>query len=130
MDPGRSLDLNRGMTTVTATWRGSSDAPSQYTNPPIIVIDENEEGDQPIRPEEAEDFMEMGRGFTAAPGMSNKARLSAIGNGWHHKVVGFFFRHLLQYVTASSRAAVATAKVDPWTRTGLGPRRYRPLAAC
>ena len=82
LDKGRTFDLKRGMRTVTASWRGDPENPEQFTSVPIIIKDENQPGDQRIRSHEAEKLHHLPSGYTAAPGVTEADRLSAIGDGW------------------------------------------------
>ena len=86
LDEGRTFDLKRGIRTVTASWRGDPHDPDQYTSRPIIIKDVKLRGDQPIRSHEAEKLHHMKPGCTAAPGMTEADRLSAIGDGWDIRI--------------------------------------------
>ena len=82
LDEGRTFDLKNGMRTMTASWRGDPDDPEQFTSVPIRIVDKSLHGYQRIKSHEAERLHHLQPGCTAAPGVTEADRLSAIGDGW------------------------------------------------
>ena len=82
LDKGRNFDLKKGMRTMTASWRGDPEDPEQYTSVPIRIVDKRLDGYQRIKSHEAERLHHLPHGCTAAPGVSEADRVSAIGDGW------------------------------------------------
>ena len=82
MDEGRTFDLKKGMRTMNASWRGNPDDPEQFTSVPIQIVDKSRHGHQLIKSHEAERVHHLPLGCTAAQGVSEADRLSAIGDGW------------------------------------------------
>jgi len=100
MDPGRKVQKlpTRGRLStlpIGASWKGDPNDPVASTNRPILVIDENHDEPQHLRPEEAEEFHGMPRGTTAGDGIQAITRLHCIGGGWDLNVIKMFTKHLI-----------------------------------
>ena len=100
MDPGRKIQKipSRGRLCTLplgASWKGDSEDPVASTNRPVLVIDENHDEPQHVRPEEAEQLHGMPRGTTAGDGISAITRLHCIGGGWDLNVINMFVKHLI-----------------------------------
>ena len=81
-----------GERTITAAWKGESDAPYQDTTRPYLVVN----GDGVTRyldPEEAEGLMGLPVGGTAALGCTDQQRLHGIGNGMDIRCLNRVFAH-------------------------------------
>ena len=92
LDPGREIDLSQGHPTLTASYKLKSEREQSLetnctqtyvnsTSRPLKIIDSITGKTETCRVEEAERLMGMVTGSTALPGVSDIARLTALGNG-------------------------------------------------
>ena len=102
MDPGRKFDLKNGMTTVTASWKGG-DEPIHFTSVPIIILDEQIEGNQSIRSHEAEKLHNLPSGYTSVPGLTEADKLSAIGDSCDLRISRELWKHFPKPTTPSRK---------------------------
>ena len=114
MDPGRKIQKipSRGrLCTIPlgASWKGDSEDPVASTNRPVLVIDENHDEPQHVRPEEAEELHGMPRGTTAGDGISAITRLHCIGGGWDLNVINMFVKHLIPQTLEDQTRAYLTS---------------------
>ena len=84
LDPGRKIQKmpSRGRLCTLplgASWKGDPEGPVASTNRPVLIIDENHDEPQHVRPEEAEQLHGMPRGTTAGDGISAITRLHCLG---------------------------------------------------
>jgi hypothetical protein len=104
MDPNRCMEGGRTVQRYTAygrecvrpigkSWRGDPDSPVADTRLPVLVDDELFNEPQQLKPVEAERLMGMPAGCTAAPDISAKDRLKAIGNGWDVIITTLLLAH-------------------------------------
>mgnify|MGYP003308636151 CR=1 FL=1 len=94
LDPNTCLDEGRyfapdSITTVTASWKGSTDDPWQYSARPIIIWDDKTNGTitHNLRINEAERLHHLDVDSTAAEGLKPIHRLKGVGNGWDRSIV-------------------------------------------
>ena len=87
MGVGRKLEpyVVDGKTTVRtigASWMGDPDFPKADTSIPVVVHDDRYKQPQHLVAEEAEPLLGFQPGATAGNGVSQKDRLTALGDGW------------------------------------------------
>ena len=107
MDDGRTLvkvksNDKEQVRTIGKSWKGSAEEPVANTKMPVLVNDVKHDDPQQLRPHEAEQLLGMPKGCTAGDGITNKDRLTAIGNAWDLRVTGIFmeaYRNLYSRTT-------------------------------
>jgi hypothetical protein len=87
MDPGRRCEPYQveGKTTVRTigkSWAGHADHPYADTMKPVVVLDDSAAGTQHLRATEAEQLLGYPKNATAGQGVTEKDRLTALGDGW------------------------------------------------
>ena len=87
LDPGRKVQKYYAsgrmcVRPLGGSWQGDPEHPEAATNKPLLLIDEQHDAPQHVRPEEAEQLMGLPVGCTAGRGVSAKERLEGIGDGW------------------------------------------------
>ena len=117
LDPGRKMQKmpSRGRLCTLplgASWKGDPEDPVASTNRPVLIIDENHDEPQHVRPEEAEQLHGMPRGTTAGDGISAITRLHCIGGGWDLNIINMFTKHLMpQTLEDQTRAYLASLAI-------------------
>ena len=115
--PGHCLDagwtpVEEG-TTITASWMGNPDNPTQDTTRPYYV--RNRTGTRRcLRPHEAEKLMGMTEGGTAAPGVTAMDRLHGIGNGMDINCLCQVLQCLRTVSVPREELPVGAACTAPW----------------
>ena len=79
--------------TVNASWVGDDNHPRNNTAFPLLIRDMKHDKLQSPFPEETELLLGLPLNSTAAPGISNKLRLIAIGMGWDVNSVAMLMAH-------------------------------------
>ena len=105
MDPGRSLQLYQKsdrthIGTITSSLSNSESEPLPRTRRPVQVIEEGKPGVHYLRPHEAERLLGMRANCTAAPNISPRQRLAALGNAWDIRVLSLFYQQYRIQVAA------------------------------
>ena len=82
LDPGWELDASSNCT-LTASWtRGSDEYPEQHSERKMIIVNKTDGSTRAPYVHECERMMSYEVDSTAAPGITNRARMRALGNAW------------------------------------------------
>ena len=107
LDPGWELDASSNCT-LTASWtRGSDEYPEQHSERKMIIVNKNDGSTRAPYVHECERMMSYEVDSTAAPGITNRARMRALGNAWCFRT--FFLIATYQFGWSPE----ATLKCDP-----------------
>ena len=126
LDEGWHLDPNSNCT-LTAGWtRGTDDEPLQASERKMLIVSDVDDSVRPPHVHEAEKMMSYPADSTDAPGVTNRARLKALGNAWCYRTFWMIATHLFGFsqemalkgdperhsrsVTSRDTRALATAK--------------------
>ena len=85
LEDGWLLDTTSNCT-LTASWNGGTETqPEQNSERKMIIVNANDGSTRPPTVNEAESMMSFPRDSTACPGISNRARMKALGNAWCYR---------------------------------------------
>lgn len=97
LDDGWKLDPNSNCT-LTAGWtRGTDEEPLQASERKMLIVSEVDGSERPPHVHEAEKMMSYPADATDAPGVTNRARLKALGNAWCYRTLWMIGTHLFGF---------------------------------
>ena len=87
LEPGHHLDPD-SCATVTRSWtRGTEERPEQGSERKMLIVSDETGASRPPTVWEVERMMDYGTDSTAAPGLSFRQRLQALGNAWCYRTL-------------------------------------------